>query len=156
MHLRACDYLFLVLLSSFPASFAQSIELKQNRQAVLANFASLPLAFEQNSGQVESDARFILNATGYSAQLSPGEMRLVFNPISNQPKAEMVRIRLAKANQESKPEGIDPLPGVTNYYTGNDPAHWKTDIRQFRQVRYRNIYQQIDLVLYGNQRQLEF
>ena len=69
---------------------------------------------------------------------------------------ETLRISLPGADKNVEPQGIDVLPGVTNYYIGNDPAQWKTNVRQFRQVRYYNVYPGVDLVFYGNHRQLEF
>src|SRR5262249_12372281 len=50
----------------------------------------------------------------------------------------------------------DALPGKINYLIGNDPANWRTNLSTYRKVRYREVYPGIDLVFYGNQRQLEF
>ncbi|MFN3480867.1 MAG: SBBP repeat-containing protein, partial [Thermodesulfovibrionales bacterium] len=43
-----------------------------------------------------------------------------------------------------------------NYLIGNDPKRWKTDIPTYSKVRYKDIYEGIDLLFYGNQRQLEY
>src|SRR6266700_2512040 len=48
------------------------------------------------------------------------------------------------------------LPGKTNYLIGNDQRQWRTDVPNFAQVRYQNIYCGIDLIYYGNQRQIEY
>ncbi len=53
-------------------------------------------------------------------------------------------------------EGLDPLPGKSNYFIGSDPSRWRTGVEQYSKVRYREVYRGIDLVYRGNQRQLEF
>ena len=52
--------------------------------------------------------------------------------------------------------GLDELPGKSNYFIGNDPAKWRTNVPTYAKVRYENVYPGIDLVYYGNQRQLEY
>src|SRR3984893_5395202 len=152
-------YLCAVTLVLFPASisFAQAANQPSSRQVVLENLASLPLGFEQNVGQVNKSIGFVCRAAGYSVSLSRGELLVVFHDQgSGKQGAETLRINLAGADENVEPQGIEVLPGVTNYYIGNDPTQWKTNVRQFRQVRYHNVYPGVDLVFYGNHRQLEF
>src|SRR5215471_3190084 len=156
MRCRTCVLLCAFLLSPFLASLAESVHQESQSRAVLANLASLPLGFEQNSGQADRNIRFISYAEGYSISISNEEIVIDFGPDSASPKNEIVHLRMIRSNQNSRPEGLDPLPGAVHYYISNDPAKWKTDIRQFSRVSYRNIYPDIDLVLYGNRRQLEF
>ena len=52
--------------------------------------------------------------------------------------------------------GIDKLPGTSNYFIGNDPRKWRTNVPAFARVKYDNVYPGVDLVYYGNQRQLEY
>jgi len=56
----------------------------------------------------------------------------------------------------TRPLGEEQLPGVANYFIGSDPAGWHTNIPTFAKVRYAGVYPGIDLVYYGNQRQLEY
>ncbi|TMI11754.1 MAG: hypothetical protein E6H40_03915, partial [Betaproteobacteria bacterium] len=39
---------------------------------------------------------------------------------------------------------------------GKDPAKWRTNVPTYAKVHYRAVYPGIDLVYYGNQRQLEY
>ena len=71
-------------------------------------------------------------------------------------KTEVVRMQLAGANADSVPVGEERLPGSSNYFRGNDPAKWFTDVPNFAKVRYAGIYPGVDLVYYGNQQQLEY
>lgn len=63
---------------------------------------------------------------------------------------------LAGANTDPIVTGEKELPGKVNYLIGNDRARWHTGIATYRQVRYHDVYPGIDLIYYGNQRQLEY
>ena len=65
-------------------------------------------------------------------------------------------MRLAGADQSAVTEGVDRLPGATNYLIGADSSAWHTDVPSYAQVRSAGVYPGIDLVYYGNQRQLEY
>jgi len=65
-------------------------------------------------------------------------------------------MQLANANPAAQVSGADQLPGHANYFLGNDPAKWHTNVPTYSKVKYTNVYDGIDLVYYGNQRQLEY
>jgi hypothetical protein len=67
----------------------------------------------------------------------------------------VLRLKLVGANPNAKSAGLDELPGKSNYFLGNDPKKWRTNLSTYAKVRYENVYPGIDLVYYGNQRQLE-
>jgi Tol biopolymer transport system component/photosystem II stability/assembly factor-like uncharacterized protein len=72
-------------------------------------------------------------------------------------KPTVVRMRLEGANVNARGiEGVDELPGKVNYFLGNDSSKWLTDIPTYSKVAYRNVYSGVDLVYYGNRRQLEY
>ena len=63
---------------------------------------------------------------------------------------------LVNANPQSQATGHDALPGKSNYFIGNDPAKWRTNIPTHAKVKYEGVYPGVDLVYYGNQGQLEY
>ncbi len=67
----------------------------------------------------------------------------------------VLRMKLLGANAAPRAEGLKELPGKSNYFLGNDPKKWSTNVDHYAQVRYREVYPGVDLVYYGNQRQLE-
>jgi len=67
-----------------------------------------------------------------------------------------VRMHLEGANPEAQIVGTDQLPGKVNYFFGNDPKKWHTDVPSFARVKYVGIYPGVDLVFYGTQRRLEY
>jgi hypothetical protein len=68
----------------------------------------------------------------------------------------VVRMKLVGANPTPKIEGMDRLPGISNYFIGNDPKKWRTNIPNYTRVDYHEVYPGIDLVYFGNQGQLEY
>ena len=52
--------------------------------------------------------------------------------------------------------GENPQVTKANYFIGNDRSKWLTNVPTYGQVRYKNVYPGIDLVYYGNQRQVEY
>ncbi|MGH8489302.1 MAG: SBBP repeat-containing protein [Gammaproteobacteria bacterium] len=66
-----------------------------------------------------------------------------------------LRMQLVGANAKPRISGADALPGKVNYLRGNDPKQWRTNIPTYAKVKYENVYPGIDVVYYGNQRQLE-
>jgi len=68
----------------------------------------------------------------------------------------VLRLHMAGANPHPQVVGLDRLPGVSNYFIGRDPRHWRTNVPAYARVAYRNIYPGVDLVYYGNQGHLEY
>ncbi|HMD83519.1 MAG TPA: SBBP repeat-containing protein [Terriglobia bacterium] len=61
----------------------------------------------------------------------------------------VLRLQLVGANPGARVTGADELPGKANYFIGNDPGKWHTDIPTYAKVRYEGVYPGIDLVYYG-------
>jgi hypothetical protein len=85
------------------------------------------------------------------------------NPDSNRNRATpqsmtdgVLRMKLRDTNPAAKVSGLDELVGTSNYFIGNDPAKWRSGVPTYAKVKYEGIYSGIDLVYYGNQRQLEY
>ncbi len=121
-----------------------------HRARVNESFGQLPLSFEANRGQAGESADFIARGQGCALFLNSTEATLA---IHNSQSA--IKLKLLNA-AHSPAEAVDPLPGRSNYFIGNDPGEWRTDVPTYSRVRYRNIYSGIDVVYYGNQRQIEY
>jgi hypothetical protein len=65
-------------------------------------------------------------------------------------------MRLAGANSSAEVSGGEALPGTANYLIGNDRSKWVQDVATYRKVNYRQVYEGIDLVYYGTERQMEY
>ena len=142
------------------------------------SYGKLPLSFEANQGQAESQVKFVTHTGAYSLFLTgdeavlalhgpkaknkfPVETRLAASradpkPTPNQPTESILRMKLRHANPNTTVTGVNELQGKSNYFLGNDPARWRTNVPTYSKVKYEAIYSGIDLVFYGNQRQLEY
>jgi hypothetical protein len=134
--------------SFFPTSAASPNAVQQRA------FANLPLVFETNQGQSDSQVKFLSRGSGYGLFLTANEAVLTLQHSAGQ--VSVVGMALDRANSTSQILGTDPLPGKSNYLIGNDPAKWHRSVPQFAQVRYDNVYPGIDLIYYGNQGRVEY
>ncbi len=71
-------------------------------------------------------------------------------------EGSVLRLKMIGANAAARVEGQDELPGKVNYFIGNDPEKWRRNIPTYRKVHYTDVYPGIDIVYYGNQRELEY
>ena len=145
-------------LAPYKVSALLSGSAAQNDLPDKSAFAQRPLAFEQNTGQFRSGVEFMARAEGHSVGVtrsgilielpsgSPDELR----------KPLEVRMALVGANPSLHPAGSRELPGKVNYFIGNDPSRWHTSVPTYGAVTLPSVYPGIDLVYYGNQRQLEY
>ena len=124
--------------------------------SVISAYHGLPLVFEQNRGQSDPEVKFLAHGSGYGLFLTAQQAVLRLRGTSPQKAASVVRMTLAGANSNPAVQGTNQLPGKSNYFIGNDPAKWHTDVPQFARVRYHEIYPGIDLVYYGKRGQLEY
>lgn len=67
-----------------------------------------------------------------------------------------LRMKLVGSNEQPRISGLDEQAGNSNYFLGNDARQWKTDVPNYRKVKYEGVYPGVDLVYYGNQQQLEY
>jgi hypothetical protein len=134
--------------------------------ATSAAYGEIPLSFEINQGQTDSQVSFLAHGPGYALFLTQQEAVLNLEKIA-QPAANdkigipsvataVFSIQLVGANPSTPVVGLDQLPTDSNYFIGNDPANWRINIPNYAEVEYQNVYPGINLVYYGNQGQLEY
>lgn len=91
-------------------------------------------------------------AAPHSRTLSRGSDALVSVAASADSRGPgVLRMRLVDANNSPPVQGEVELTGKVNYFIGNDPNRWRTNIPTFAKVQYRDVYPGTDLVYYGNQ-----
>jgi hypothetical protein len=131
-------------------------------------YGKIAMSFEANRGQTDASVNFLARGAGYTLFLKPTEavfqLRSADNQLRNRnqqstisdQRSKVLRMKLVGADAAAAVAGADELPGKVNYFTGNDPDQWRTDVPTYARVRYSDVYPGIDLVYYGNQRQLEY
>ena len=141
------------------------------RREILDAYGKLPLSFEANQGQTDTQVKFLSRGRGYAMFLTRrAETVLVLRRPSpkqdsrhptgllaaSKPKPEpvtppvVVRMKLDGANATPQVEGLEELSGKANYFIGNDPAKWRTNVPTYARVQYHAVYPGVDLVYYGN------
>jgi hypothetical protein len=217
-------------LHSNPAAFPA----KSAEPSLIEAYGRLPLSFEINKGQTDSQVKFLSRGSGYSLFLTGNEAVLALRKSSRQSKVEgrtgvamgsadlafrsaafpgllrsqaaqprtnsrtadpragsalrelallptaeqlresfaahegtpvpspeslapaVLRMKLMGANPQAKVTGLEELPGKSNYFMGNDPKKWRTNVPNYAKVKYAKVYPGVDLVYYGNQGKLEY
>jgi uncharacterized protein (TIGR03437 family) len=115
----------------------------------LAGYGSLPLSFEANHGQANRAVKFLARGQTYFLALRT-------DGIDVRRAATTIHLRFVGASPAVRIEAEGPLPGAVNYFVGNEPARWLTNLPTYARVRYRGVYPGVDVVLYGNERRLEY
>jgi len=152
------------------ATLTEADETSQARAK--EEYGKLPLSFEINQGQTDEQVKFMSRGSGYSVFLNSNEVVTVLRkPVVDEKsaKSKPAKPRKQKMTTDAvlgmkfvggKPQplvaGADELPGKVNYLIGNDPTKWQTEIPTYAKVKYTQVYPDIDVVFYGNQKNLEF
>ena len=162
-----------LLASGLIAASASAAAIKAH---VAQNYGKIPPSFEANQDQAVKTVRFISSGGGYTLFLTdssavlaltrsdvssarlhkPGGKDLGLAAAPDTRKTDVVRMNLAGASSTMHVTGMEQLPGTANYFIGNDPAQWHSGVPTFAKVKYAGVYPGVDLVYYGNQRQLEY
>ena len=135
------------------------------------DYGHVPLRFEANAGQTDSQVKYISRGNGYGLYFLPTQVVLALDVNTNENPADhrlsakpqsrvhpygMVNLEFAGASANAVISPEETLPEKINYLIGNDPSQWRRGISAFGRVRYQNLYPGINLVFYGNQNQLEY
>ncbi len=115
-----------------------------------ASYGKLPLSFGANQGQTDARVKFLARASGYTLFVTADEAVIAGRDGS------VERMKLIGANPKMRFEPLDKQPSISNYFIGNDPSKWRTNVPNYGRVALRGVYPGIDLVFYGNERQLEY
>jgi beta-propeller repeat-containing protein len=136
------------------SSLATKQPSTEQKPRIIAGYGNRPLHFEPNHGQTAREVKFLARGEGYGVFLTPTESVLVLR--SREGAQRTLRLRLIGANPTLVVAGMEELPGKSNYFVGNDPGKWHTNVPQFGRVEYREVYPGIDLAYYGNHHGLEY
>lgn len=137
-----------------------------------ARSGGAPLEFVENKGQwdgpflyrsASSQGTVFLESSGFMFVIgAPGNAEKVHGikhgelegPVNLQYHA--YRLRLDGANPRPVLEGKKPQSHYYNYFLGNDPDRWKSELHPFLAVDYKEIYPGIDLHVASEQGNLKY
>jgi hypothetical protein len=142
-------------------------------KSIAGKIGQLPLSFEENRGQFDSQVKFLSRGAGYGLYLSSGQATIVHQGkanVSNAGDASSLMAAFANsqvqtrsvtqltwigANPNAVPRGDGSQAGESNYLIGKDRAKWRRHVRHYGRVRVPELYSGIDLVYHGVQQQVE-
>ena len=159
---------------------SQQAELKSGESSqyvsLSPDFGKIPLYFIPNQGQVDDEALFYAKTSRYTLWLT--EEGLVFDRMrkinrentkltdlsikdSNDPEdfkyeREASMLVFIKANKSPEIIPENNTKHKVNYFKGSEKSKWQTNIQTSRAVLYRELYPNIDLKVYGIEKQIEY
>ena len=126
---------------------------------VPAAFGNLPLYFEANQDQADHPTLFVARGNDCQFSISPAAAQFELQKTDARTKktsGRTVQMQFVGAGSQAQIQGADELSGKINYLVGSNPAQWRTGVATFARVRIEQLYPGVNLVYYGNQRQLEY
>ncbi len=139
-------------------------------QDIARAYSRLPLSFEANHGQTDTRVKFLARGNGYNVLLRPAEAEIKLRRqregkltervngragLLTEPERASVTMRLVGADPSAKGRAERRQRGVSHYLRGRNDSSWIRNVPHFERVRFEDVYQGVDVVYYGNQRQLE-
>ena len=113
-------------------------------QTINLDLGKLSLSFVPNAGQTDPTVHFQVHDMGGTIFFTSGEAVLAL-PASTSAVPSVVHLRFEGTNSDPAVVGVDRLPGSVNYFIGNDPATWYTNLPTYAGVVYQQLYPGIDL-----------
>ena len=127
--------------------------------SLLSAYAKLLMTFQSNQGQTAKQVGIVSRGPGYSLFLTPTEAVIALKQNSTESKPptkswpgaanerkpvksgySVLRISLDGAAKSPAVTGFDPLPGKANYFIGNNPSKWHTNLPTYSRVKYRGAH----------------
>jgi len=140
-----------------------------------SSYGKLPMYFIKNDGQVDGQFSFYERGAGDATFFT--EDGLVLSLTKKEGKAEKasfnedilglkteksakattvaVTLSFVGANKEVKITADEKKSGHVNYFVGNDKSKWRSNIPTCGAVTYEDVYKNIDVKFYGNNKNIE-
>jgi len=150
---------------------------KAEKAGVIKTYGKLPLYFIENKGQVDMQVSFYERGAGHASfftskgvvlGLTKKNVKVDKTAHRDKIKAlevnknkdrevttEAVSLTFIGANAKAKIIAGDKKTGHVNYFVGNDKSKWRSDIPTYGTITYKDVYKDIDIKFYGNNRRLE-
>ncbi len=117
---------------------------------------ALPLSFLANAGQFDSTVHSAVQGARQAIAFTPN--KIIFNSsdqLASETSANPVELTFSGANADPTIQFLDPLPGVANFITGQNPDQWVTNVPTYEGLIYNELYNGIDLQYSGDRSQLK-
>ncbi len=155
------------------------------QQELVEAYGRLPLSFEPNEGQSDQQVSFLARGGDYTLFLTQNSAVLSLHKSDLTGAGQLAAVKgqavlqvpvsrgsttnhgprtndtalwmsVVGANAGAKIVGQEELPGKSNYFIGTDPKKWHSNVPNYAEVKYTDVYPGVDLIYYGNQGQVEY
>ena len=122
-----------------------------------------------NHGQWHDNVEYLINVPGGQMFLENGGFTYAFTNFGKnhihddgekhhdeEIKSHVVRTKFLNANSDLYFEELNQASFYENYFLGNDSTRWRSEIVPCNEVRYKSLYNQIDLHLYEQNATLKY
>ena len=113
---------------------------------ITRDFTNLPLYFEKNQGQVDTQALYIGRNGNVTTFLRADGLTMAA-------RGHAVSMRFLGAGKDAQFSAENPVDGVTNYYGAGRAI---TGVAHYGRVRVNNVRPGINVVYYGNGKEIEY
>jgi hypothetical protein len=156
----------------------QAASTPVDRTQVMNGLGRTSLGFEPNVGETDQRVDYLARTGSATVFLTPTAAVFAMqkpppgppspdpNAVAGMPSPTLaapssnggvaVYLQIVGANPAARPLGQEKVPGSVNYFIGNNPANWHTNIPTFGRVEYPNVLAGIDLAYYGGPGGLEY
>ncbi|MEO7145058.1 MAG: hypothetical protein ABI165_16295, partial [Bryobacteraceae bacterium] len=98
-------------------------------------YGKIPLSFEANRGQIPGDYNYLARGANYDAFFAPQGVLIALHQQPDGTPGRQIRVKFTGSSTPA-PQGFELLPARANYFIGNQPSRWVTDVRSFARLRY--------------------
>ena len=172
--------IFLLLLFSLclktPSAFPQNRDKAERPDSKNGAYLKTPnkkpsFFVIKNNGQLNIDAAYYIHGKGHTVYFNKGKITYKITtlhdkkgyslPLYNKTKTALKQ----SATFSLKPIGTSnevefiagkKLSGRVNYLMGKNPENWHTDVPIYKEIVYKNLYNGIDLKIYGTKNRMEY
>jgi gliding motility-associated-like protein len=127
------------------------------------------LSFTENKGQWENNILFQTDFRGGRLFLEKNNFMYVFyqpedyeylhphnGKVTTSMRLHAVKVEMKQSMNSVSVIGKEPESYPKNFFIGNDPTKWATDVKGFSEVWYSNIYPDINLKVYSKASELKY
>lgn len=157
---------FSTLVPTASANTNETPTVSAENPSISKDYGKTSLLFEENKGQTDDRAKFVARGKGYTLYLTESEAvfslkvkasaangeKPLINPNNKDqnPKtfSENLTMKFVGANKNPQVSGESKAVTKTNYYIGKKRFE---NLANYKKVNYKNLYEGIDAVFYGNQ-----
>src|SRR5437867_3117053 len=124
-------------------------------ERIAEQYGNLPIGFEPNRRQFDSQVRFGTRDIGFGVFLNSTGATIKLPSSQRSEGKNKLEIALRGANPDTVLRSTDRLPGEANYFAGAQET-WITHVPTYRRITGQDVYPGIDVAYYGNQGHLEY